>query len=91
MGINGVAMAMNIVFFAYSTFIIIFVAHHYKNSFLDSMRYLIKIYIPFFYLLLVLLGFIYFKHININRINDNITQVLIMQMILVVVPFGYIV
>lgn len=94
MGINGVAIAANIVYFTYSTFIIIFSAYHYKDSFLGSMRYLIKIYFPFAYLLLILFSFSFFKQIPILNSGNEIIHIsisFILLTIFVVVPFVYIV
>lgn len=94
MGINGVALAGNIIYFGYSIFIIIFASYYCKISLLESMDYLIKIYLPFIYLLLILLISNYFKQASILNIGNEIMHIsitFILFTIFVVVPFGYVI
>lgn len=92
MGIAGVAMAGNIVYLLYSISIIILASYYCKSGFLESVKYLIKVYLPFIYLLLVLLSLNYFRQIPILNAGNGITQVsvtFIVLVIFVVVPFGF--
>lgn len=92
MGINGVALAGNIIYFGYSIFIIIFAFYYCKVSPLESMKYLIKIYLPFIYLLLIFVIFNYFKQASILNTGNEIMYIsitCILFTIFVVMPFGY--
>lgn len=92
MGIEGVALAANIVYFVFSAFIIMYASYYYKNNLLESVKYLIKIYLPFVYLLLIFIGFGYFKSIPILNIGNDVRHIyidFITLVILVLVPFGY--
>lgn len=91
MGIEGVAIAANIVYFVYSAFIIMYASHCCKNNFLKSFKYIIKVYLPFVYLLLILFCFNYFKQLPILNIENKIIRNYINYIILiifVIVPFG---
>lgn len=94
MGIEGVAIAANIVYFAYSAFIIMYASHRCKNNFLKSFKYIIKIYLPFIYLSLVLLGIGYFRQTPIlNSINGSLYIFLsfIILIIFLLAPFGFVI
>ena len=59
-GITGVAMAgVLLTSFIYTSFLIGFVFHHYAKSVLKTVLYLMKIYLPFFYILVILLALNY--------------------------------
>jgi O-antigen/teichoic acid export membrane protein len=92
MGINGVAMAANIAYFVYSTFIIVFTSRYYKNNFLETIRYLIEICVPFLYLLLILFGLNRLNTLPFLKLDNEIIQLAVyfaISVTFVIIPFGF--
>lgn len=80
-GIGAVAGAANIIYFSYSAFIILFSLSYYcKARVLDSLKYLVKIYLPFAYLLLILFAPLAMQQARIFLLAA-----------LVIIPFGFLI
>lgn len=92
-GIVSVVKAANIVYFAYSIFIVLFVFCNYcKIKLLESIRYIFKIYLPFAYLLAILFMLKYSKQSFPLDAGNKFLSILfdfIVLMSFVVLPFVY--
>ena len=53
-GINGVAIATAISYFFYSTWILVYSFRHYITKITDIMKFLVRIYVPYLYIILLL-------------------------------------
>lgn len=89
MGINGAAIAANIVYFVYSISVMIFTFYYCKSNLLESIKYLVKIYLPYVYLLLLLFITYYFKYkltpySETTRFHTNC----LILIIFIFIPFG---
>lgn len=94
MGIDGVATAANLTYLFHSIFIVMYASYLWKDSFLESIKYLIKIFLPLLYLLLILLCFNYFKQHPLLNIDNKIILIstnCTILIIFVIMPFGYII
>lgn len=93
LGIESVATAANIANFVYSISILAYASYRFKETFLESAKYLTRIYFPFVYLLLILFCFGTLKQFSISNSLSKIMLLSIYSLlsaVFIAIPVGYV-